>query len=57
MPPHSAAGRVAAHRPESLERIAALSRSWLFTLLSAIVAIGALASCESVPLQHHAARD
>ena len=48
---------VTTRRFGALERIQVLSRSWIFALLSAVVAIGALASCDSGPPIARAARE
>lgn len=57
MHPATADGRHAAKRFGPLDRIAILSRSWVFAMLSALLAIGAVVSCESAPQSVRVARD
>lgn len=53
----SGRSRLARRRVGTLERLAAFSQTWVFALISAIVAVGAVASCDSAPPIVHTARD
>lgn len=48
---------LATRRFGTLERLAAFSKTWVFALLFALVAVGAVASCDSTPPSARAVRD